>query len=69
MTPKYISRTWKVPPEIMREFLDVQKSDDRRHNLQQIADLRGIAIEDLIAELKSDIDQFIEDRKSKRDRK
>lgn len=68
MTPKYISRTWKVPPEIMREFLEIEKSD-RPDNLQQIADARGIALEDLIVELKDDIDRFIEDRKSKRDRK
>ncbi len=69
MTPRFISRNWKVPPEVMREFLEIEKRSGRPDNLQQIADSRGIDVEALIQELELEILKFLEDRKTDRESK
>lgn len=69
MTPRFISRNWKVPPEVMREIIGIEKQDSRPENLRQIADIRGITVEQLIEELERDIEAFKEARKQDRDRK
>ena len=69
MTPRYIARTWNVPHSVMRELVIMQMVDRRPANLQQIADDRGIPVEDLIAEIQSGLEAFIEARKAERDRK
>lgn len=69
MTPRYISRTWKIPPDVMRDFLELEKSSGRPDNLLQIAEARGMDVDALITELKAEIDQFVAARKAERDRK
>jgi len=69
MTPRFISRNWKVPPEVMREILEVEKSEGRPENLQQLADQRDVDVHELIDDLTHGIQTFKEDRKKDRDRK
>jgi len=69
MTPRYISRTWKIPPKVMRDLLMIEKSEGRPDNLEQIAEKRGVSVEGLMIELKANIDQIMETRKEGRDRK
>ena len=47
MTPRYVSRSWKVPPEELRALLGLGKSgkDGRPPTMGQIADELGISLE------------------------
>ena len=66
MTPRLISHTWRVPPEILREFLDIERREGRPKNIGQIADDQGVEIEILIHDLEGKIIAFHDER---RDRK
>jgi len=61
MTPRYVSRAWHVPPEIIGEALALEKDGSgRKVTLDEIAAERGIDIDTLIAELAAAIDTFAE---------
>ena len=65
MTPRFISRNWKVPPDVMRSFLEIEKRDGRPKNLLQIADGRGVDVLELIEDLEADMQEFKQDRERK----
>ncbi|MAM60110.1 hypothetical protein [Maritimibacter sp. UBA3975] len=41
MTPRYIVRTWNVPPEILAEVLDIEPGEAPRKTISELAVERG----------------------------
>lgn len=63
MTPRYIARSWRVPPEVMQEALDLPvPRPDGPLSLTQLAKLRGVPVEVVIAELEAAIAAFRQDQ-------
>lgn len=61
MTPRYVSRAWRVPPEIIREALALESDGSgRKITLAEIAVERGVDIDTLISDLTAAIDTFAE---------
>lgn len=59
MTPRYIARTWDVPPDILLETLNIERTGDGRPpTLEKIARDRGIPVETLIAEIETALRAF-----------
>lgn len=69
MTPKYISRTWHIPPAELGDLLNIEKRGGRPDNLEKLAADRGMDVEDLIAQLEQDILAFQQERQEQRERK
>ncbi|WP_088625401.1 hypothetical protein [Oceanicola sp. 22II-s10i] len=51
MTPRYIAHSWQIPPEALAEALQIPDPPPRHATLAEIARLRGMTTEALIAEL------------------
>ena len=62
MTPRFISRNWKIPPDVMRGFLGIKKPAGRPKNLLQIAESQGIDVLELIEDLETNIREFDQNR-------
>lgn len=55
MTPRFVAMSWRIPPEVVGDALDLVRGEGRPGNLDQIARDRGVPVEDLIAELEAAI--------------
>lgn len=56
MTPRYVSRSWQVPPEVVAGALgDKIEGGTGRTSLEQIAEARGETVETVIAKLEEAI--------------
>lgn len=54
MTPGYVSHSWKVDREDLRDFLDYRRDDIKgRPTLKRIAETKGMPVETLIAQLET----------------
>ena len=63
MTPRYISRSWRVPPDIILNALDVPRPPPNGPtSLAQLAELRGVPVEQIIAEAEAAIAAFRQER-------
>ena len=53
MTPRYITRSWNVPPDLVATTLALERDGaGRRVTLQDLADQQGRSLESLIEDLK-----------------
>jgi len=51
MTPRYVARSWRIPPEVIIDGLIAPlPRPERRMNLRQLAEYRGVPVEQIIAE-------------------
>jgi hypothetical protein len=58
MTPRYIARSWKVPPKLIAEAIEApMPPPDGPMSLKQIANLRGVPVEKVIAEAEAVISE------------
>ena len=66
MTPRYVSRSWKVPPEELRPLLGLGKPDGngRPPTMGQIADELGISLEVLEGRISQISDALKDKRRS-----
>ena len=65
MTPKYISHSWRVPPEVVTTVLgDFERSKKGPMSLEQIAAKQGIAPDALIDTIEQAIKDFNNTRPS-----
>ncbi len=63
MTPRYIARSWSIPPDVIQNALDVpQLRPNGPISLRQLAELRGVSVEQIIAEAEAAISAFRQDR-------
>ncbi|MEE9388348.1 MAG: hypothetical protein V3U96_07040 [Paracoccaceae bacterium] len=51
MTPRYIAHSWRVPPKVVRQALQLDAMPQRRQSLTQIADQKDIPLEVLIDQI------------------
>jgi len=59
MTPRYVSHSWKVPPEVIAGALGMAlDGTGRRVTLDELAAQRGEAVQALIARLDAAIDAY-----------
>ncbi|NNE78872.1 MAG: hypothetical protein HKN18_01245 [Silicimonas sp.] len=59
MTPRYVSRSWSVPPEVIAEALDLERSGVMgRTTLDRIAAQKNLSFEALVKDLNSAIGTF-----------
>ena len=62
MTPRYIVRSWSVPPEVILNALDLPRPPpDGPMSLAQLAAQRGVPVEQIIAEAEAAIAAFRQD--------
>lgn len=65
MTPRYVARSWDVPPEVIGEALSLTADGSgRRVTLAELAAARGMTVEALSAEL---VDAILAFREARRD--
>jgi hypothetical protein len=56
MTPRYVARSWDVPPELVAAALGLQQDGTgRRATLQEIAEARGLPLAALVSALEAAI--------------
>ena len=55
MTPRYVAHSWKLSPVVMGSALGQVDMPDRRRTLQDLADERGVPVEDLIGAIEAAI--------------
>lgn len=60
MTPRLISHSWQVPPDVLGAVLQIEKKPDRPRNIDWYAEDLGIPVETLIAEIETAIAEFRE---------
>lgn len=61
MTPRYVSRSWQVAPEVVASGSGVEMDGSgRRLTLAEIAAAQGRSVDDLIAELEATIDAALD---------
>ncbi|SEN00439.1 hypothetical protein SAMN05216227_100613 [Pseudorhodobacter antarcticus] len=53
MTPRYISRTFRIPPPNLQAVLQLGATEHPRQSLEKIARARGLPLPDLIAEIEA----------------
>jgi hypothetical protein len=53
MTPRYISRTYRIPPPDLQAVLALGPNEHPRQSLKKIARARGLSITTLIAEIEA----------------
>lgn len=57
MTPRYVARSWEVPPEVVAEALALGRDGSgRRVTLEALAAQRGVSVASLAAALAAAID-------------
>lgn len=47
MTPRYVAHSYDLPPEVVREVLELEPSDGRRRTLAEIASTSGLTLEEM----------------------
>lgn len=51
MTPRYVSRTWRISPELVSEALGAPRPPpDGPMSLRELAEYRGVSVEQVLAE-------------------
>ncbi|EPX81340.1 hypothetical protein [Litoreibacter arenae] len=56
MTPRYVVRSWQVPPKVVSDALgDRIEGGTPRTSLEEIAEARGVEVEEIIAILEAAI--------------
>ncbi|SPF81013.1 hypothetical protein [Pseudoprimorskyibacter insulae] len=58
MTPGFVGHSWHVPKEVVFNALDLTKDTPKVGSLDELADLRGVPVEDLIQKLEIAIAVF-----------
>ncbi len=58
MTPRFVSHSWHVPPEVVGNALGLDQEQPRRVTLDDLATERGLPVEELIGDLQTAIDSF-----------
>jgi hypothetical protein len=59
MTPRYIAHSWQVPPSVVADALQLAPArTGRPPTLESIAAARGVAVEDLSAEVQAAIVRY-----------
>jgi hypothetical protein len=58
MTPGFVAHSWHVPPEVMAAALDMERKPGKPKTLDQIAQDRGIPVEQLIQMIEASISDF-----------
>ncbi len=63
MTPRYVSRSWSVPPDIVAGILELERNGGAgRTTLDQIADMQNCDFDALVIELETAIRAFRKNR-------
>lgn len=47
MTPRYVAHSYDLPPEVVRDALELGPGQRRRQTLEQIAEERGITLKEV----------------------
>ncbi|MBV7394840.1 hypothetical protein [Mameliella sediminis] len=55
MTPRFVGMSWHLPPEVVREALELTRDGKGPEPLWKIAQTRGVPVEDLIDDLEQAI--------------
>ncbi len=59
MTPRYVARSWHIPPDIILDALDVPRPPPYGPmSLAQLAEFRGVPVEQVVAEAEAAIADF-----------
>ena len=58
MTPGYIGRSWHVNPEEMAAIIGAPASKQKRRTLDEVAEEKGISVEDLIDILREALPKY-----------
>ncbi|MCC1492045.1 hypothetical protein [Cognatishimia sp. F0-27] len=59
MTPRYVARSWGVPPAVIADAINAPRPPpDGPMSLRQLAEMRGIPTEQIIAETEAAIRDF-----------
>ena len=58
MTPRLISHSWHVPPDVLGAVLQIQQKPDKPHNIDWYAENLGMPVETLIDEIEAAIAEF-----------
>lgn len=59
MTPRYVAKSWEVPPDVVAAALGLERGGSaRRATLDHIADLQERNFDDLVQALESEIEAF-----------
>jgi hypothetical protein len=58
MTPRYIARSWKVPPEVVVEALEMPMEPARRVTLEELAIERDMPMPELAATVREAVETF-----------
>ncbi len=58
MTPRYIARSWDVPPEVVTDALDLQMPPARRMTLEEIATDRSMPMPVLADQIMDAMDTY-----------
>ncbi|MFC2969058.1 hypothetical protein [Acidimangrovimonas pyrenivorans] len=53
MTPRYVARSWQVPPETVTAVTGPLQAKGHPMTLEQIADAQGVPLTDLIARIEA----------------
>ncbi len=63
MTPRYIARSWGVPPKVIARAIDAPiPPPDGPMSLTELAKMRGVSVEQVIAEAEAEIAAFFAER-------
>jgi hypothetical protein len=60
MTPRYVARSWHVPPEVVQDALGLDPGDGRRTTIAELAAERGQPAATLADALERDLSAWIE---------
>ena len=55
MTPRYVQRTWAIPPDRLAEILRVERGSAPATSLAEIARQTGRPVADILADLRAEI--------------
>lgn len=68
MTPRYVARSWHVPPKLVAEAIQAPMPPPKGPmSLSQIAQMRGVPVDQVIAEAQAAIDAFRAKREADHD--
>lgn len=51
MTPRYVAHSWRLPPELVADTLDLERPTGPPPTLAEVAAERGVTVEDLAARI------------------
>lgn len=59
MTPRYVARSWGLPPDLVLDAIEAPRPrPEGPVSLRRIATLRGVPVEEVIADLEAAIAEF-----------